>query len=130
MIQNKFDSVNFRIPSPSGDVNIIINEQFPSKIYNVVILVGKSGTEVRALCDALSRMITFSVQNKSLVEVIDELSSITSDKIRDIKGIKVRSIPEAVFLALIKYSNMYATHKDVGGSKDYRPPKFTNLRRD
>lgn len=128
--KNIFDSVTYQIPSPSGDVNVIIVEDSPGNIYMVTILVGKSGSEVRAMCDALSRMITSSLKIKSLTEVIDELSSITSDKFRDMRGIKVRSIPEAVFVALHRYSNMYPTYTDRGNDMEYRPAKFTNLNRD
>jgi ribonucleoside-diphosphate reductase alpha chain len=126
-----YESVNFNISSPSGDVTIVINEDSPGKIHNIFIFVGKTGTEMRAMTEALARMITFAVQNNDLSDVVAELSSITSDKvIRNTGGVDVRSVPEAVYIALVRYRAMYPHPSLASASMEYRPPKFTNLNRD
>lgn len=125
--QNKFDSVNFNITAPEGDVNIIINEASPGKIYNIIVLVGKSGSSLRAMTDALSRMITFALHQTELTDVLNELSSITSDKARIVTGgVVVRSVPEAIYLALLRYRNMYPTVKHINPDKENRPVYFAN----
>jgi ribonucleoside-diphosphate reductase alpha chain len=128
--RDKFDSVNFYIESPSGTVNVIVAEDSPGKINQVFILIGKTGTEMRAMTDALARMITFAVRSNELSDVLAELSSITSDKvIRTTKGVDVRSVPEAIYIALMRYNAMYP-HPSINNiSHEYRAPKFTNYER-
>jgi ribonucleoside-diphosphate reductase alpha chain len=124
--RNVFDSVNFYIKSPAGEVNVIINEDSPGKINSIFILIGKTGTEMRAMTDALARMITFAVKHNPLSDILAELSSITADKgIMNPKGVKIRSVPEAIYIALLRYNAMYPKSNDT--YINYRPPKFTNL---
>lgn len=128
--QDIFDSITFHIDSPDGTVNVIFVEESPGKLHNVIVLVGKSGSGTRALVDALARMITFALQSHDLTDVINELSSITSDKARlTTGGVTVRSIPEAIYLAMLRYRNMYPTKGTTTNSDvEYRPAKFANPR--
>lgn len=124
--RDTFDSVAFYVESPAGEVNVIVGEDSPGQINFVHILIGKTGTEMRAMTDALARMITFALRNHDLADVLAELSSITSDKvIRNHKGVDVRSVPEAIYIALMRYRNMYP-HPSISNAIEYRPPKFTN----
>lgn len=124
--QTKYDSITFHVDSPEGTVNVVIAEQSPGKIGFIHIFVGKSGSAVRSLTDALARMVTFALENKALTDVIAELSNITTDKARYTKGgVTVRSIPEALYVALLRYRNMYA-QPSLASKGEYRPVKFAN----
>lgn len=97
------DSIVFNMPTPDGNANIIVSEYSDGTIYRVDMLIGKAGSSVAAWCNALSRMTTFALRKHSLMEVIQELEDISTDRYSMVSGIPIRSGPEALSMALKHY---------------------------
>lgn len=92
--------------SPEGKVNITINsdEQGPLEVF---INVGKAGSDITALAEALGRLISLNLRVLSPLSQIDRVKEIT-EQLRSIGGSRsvgfgiqqVRSMPDAVARAL------------------------------
>lgn len=126
--RNKFDSITFRIPTPEGTASIIIVEDSPGTIHRIFFSIGKAGTGVNAWAFALAEMVVSNLQHRKLVDIINELSGITSSRwMYSENGVPCRSGPEALYLALIQYRNIYKhNHKNVTYDEDYEPPRMRN----
>lgn len=92
--------------SPEGKVNITINsdEQGPLEVF---INVGKAGSDIAALAEALGRLISLNLRVLSPLSQVDRAQEI-ADQLRGIGGSRsigfgaqqVRSMPDAVARAL------------------------------
>lgn len=101
-----YQTLNFKIPSPVGDVFVAVGEDRRRKPVLLIITIGKSGSEVQAWSNVFSRFATEMLESGKVEihDIMQLLSSTTSDRSRQTKeGINVRSGPEAVYLALVKY---------------------------
>lgn len=108
-MQEKYDSITFHNPTPEGEATVIVVESQPGVIYKIFFTIGKAGSGVNAWAFALAEMVVFALQQKAdLNDVIISLSNITSSRyINDGSGIPCRSGPEALYLSLMKYRNLY-----------------------
>lgn len=116
---NKWNSVSFRINTPAGKAYIQIAEHSPGKIYKIFFRIGKAGSEINAMCEALAIMASDLLQEKSISDVIVHLSGITSDREAKSGEYSVKSTPAALMLALIQYKASIPSTET-----DYAPAKF------
>lgn len=126
--QTKFDNITFNIPTPEGTANIIIVEHSPGVIYKIFFHIGKAGTGINAWAFALAEFVVSSLEHRELADIIGSLSGITSSRwIYSEQGVPCRSGPEALYLALLRYQNIYRNiSPKVKYSEDYRPPRMRN----
>lgn len=103
--QNKWDTVVIKVKTASGTAFIHILESRPGVIYRVFFQIGKAGSDLNAVCDALATTVSELLKNRSITEVITYLSGYTSDKLAMHGSYEIRSIPEALMLALMQYRN-------------------------
>ena len=92
--------------SPEGKVNITINsdEQGPLEVF---INVGKAGSDIAALAEALGRLISLNLRILSPLSQVDR-AKVIAEQLRSIGGSRsvgfgaqqVRSMPDAVARAL------------------------------
>jgi ribonucleoside-diphosphate reductase alpha chain len=95
-----------QVRAPEGKINITINsdEQGP---FEVFVNVGKAGSDIAALSEALGRLISLNLQLLSPLSPVDRAQEITN-QLRGIGGSRsvgfgvqqVRSLPDAVARAL------------------------------
>src|SRR5437763_1114607 len=95
-----------QVNAPEGKVNVTINsdEQGP---FEVFVNVGKAGSDIAALSEALGRLISLNLQLLSPLSQVDRAQEITN-QLRGIGGSRsvgfgvqqVRSLPDAVARAL------------------------------
>jgi ribonucleoside-diphosphate reductase alpha chain len=95
-----------QVRAPEGKINITINsdEQGP---FEVFVNVGKAGSDIAALSEALGRLISLNLQLLSPLSQVDRAQEITN-QLRGIGGSRsvgfgvqqVRSLPDAVARAL------------------------------
>lgn len=123
-----YDNVTFSVETPEGKATIIIVEEKPGVIHKILFMIGKAGSINNAWAFALAEMVVSNLhRGASLTDVIGDLSNITSSRpVFDRSGIPCRSGPEALYLVLMRYRNMYkdAPVKRVTYNEDYRAPKL------
>lgn len=103
----RVDGATYRIPTPLGTAFITVNQDVSGNPFEVFIMIGKAGSEVAALAEALGRMISTTLRFGNHKPPIDRAREIV-DQLRNIGGgrsvgfgpNKVRSLPDAVAKAL------------------------------
>jgi len=95
-----------QIAAPEGKINVTINsdEQGPLEVF---VNVGKAGSDIAALAEALGRLISLNLRILSPLSQTDRVKEI-ADQLRSIGGSRsvgfgmqqVRSLPDAVARAL------------------------------
>lgn len=115
---NKWNSFAFRINTPAGKAYIQIAEESPGVIFKIFFRIGKAGSEINAMCEALALMATDLCKEKSLSDVIVHLSGITSDREAKSGEYSVKSTPAALMLALMQYrASIPSTDTDSAPAK-------------
>lgn len=121
----KFPNITYQIDTPDGRavIQIVENPSNRDIIEHIFFTIGKAGSSVNAYCDALARMVVFAIKHKGLVTVLNELSSISSDRppITTKDGLVIRSGVEALYIALLNWRNdSYSPYEPT--EKLYTPP--------
>lgn len=99
------NTISVRVPTPDGTAFVNIIEDENGKPMHIIVNIGKAGVSVAAWAEATSRLLTMLLERGvTLNELIDELSSITSEKVKIMSdNSKIRSGPEGIAVAFIKY---------------------------
>lgn len=104
------EGVTYQTDTPVGKTWITINHDVNSQPFEVFITVGKSGSDVTAMADALGRMISLNLRlNASLPakerirEVVAQLAGIGGTRSVGFGENRVRSLPDAVAKVLAKH---------------------------
>lgn len=102
----KVSGSTYRIVTPVGSAFITINEE-DGEPLEVFINVGKAGSDVAAMAEALGRLVSTSLRlagdlpaRKRIEEIVAQLSGIGGRRSVGFGKEKVRSLPDAVALAL------------------------------
>jgi ribonucleoside-diphosphate reductase alpha chain len=96
-------STTVRVPTPDGIMYVSVSE-FNGVPWRVDIIIGKAGSAVMAWAHSLARLSTMALQGgATLNELIDEIAGVTSDKLTMDRRTEVRSGPEGVAIAFIRY---------------------------
>jgi hypothetical protein len=100
-----YDSWNWKIIAPEGTVYVfILEDRITHKPLRIHAFVGKAGGALSAMVDAMCRVISRQLERGliTLEDIQEELSGTTTDKNRTL----VRSVPEAIHIAIVKYKTM------------------------
>lgn len=127
-----YPNVTIAVPTPAASLFIEITEDEFGKPIRILINAGKCGTEMAAQASALSELATLILDKEDgFIELLTHLSGITTSSVKtDGNGIKVRSVPEGLYLALVKYKQL--KHKELAdtiGVPESKPTIF-NYRND
>jgi len=95
---------SYQINTPDGQMWVHICEKNDKPIM-VIINIGKSGSVIQAWASATAYLVTELLKYTSHHKVIELVSNITTDKIKLGPGSIIRSGPEGVATALVRYSN-------------------------
>ncbi len=120
-----------QVSAPEGKVNVTINsdEHGPLEVF---VNVGKAGSDIAALAEALGRLISLNLRVLSPLSQTDRAKEI-ADQLRGIGGSRsvgfgmqqVRSLPDAVARALEMHMEALGAEQEKAGSRD-NPGETTN----
>lgn len=124
------EGVTYKTQTPVGDTFITLNHDQNDEPFEVFITIGKSGSDVAAMADALGRMISLNLRlagnlppRERIRQVISQLSGIGGARSVGFGENRVRSLPDAVAKVLAK---QYA-FKVNGVVEDKLAPATTSL---
>ena len=103
------EGVTYKTETPVGDTFITLNHDQNGEPFEVFITIGKSGSDVAAMADALGRMISINLRlagnlppRERIRLVISQLSGIGGGRSVGFGENRVRSLPDAVAKILAK----------------------------
>jgi len=121
-----------QVSAPEGKVNVTINsdEHGPLEVF---VNVGKAGSDIAALAEALGRLISLNLRVLSPLSQTDRAREI-ADQLRSIGGSRsvgfgmqqVRSLPDAVARALELHAEEMETQKPSEQAANTPPPADSN----
>ncbi len=100
----------YRVQTPVGESFITINHNEQKEPFELFITIGKSGSDVAAMAEALGRMISLNLRLSGVIEprerirqVVSQLAGIGGARSVGFGKEKVRSLPDAVAKILAKH---------------------------
>ena len=104
------EGVTYQTETPVGKTFITINHDTNKEPFEVFITVGKSGSDVAAMADALGRMISLNLRlngqlssRERIKQVVAQLIGIGGARSVGFGESKVRSLPDAIAKVLSKH---------------------------
>lgn len=119
----KLTGSTYRVQTPQGVAFITINKSHEGRPFEVFINVGKAGTDVAALAEALGRLVSGwlrvpSSSSDTVNEIISQLYGIGGSRSVGYGKNKVSSIPEAVAKVLAEDLG-YSLPQNGNSGNDY-----------
>lgn len=103
------EGVTYKTQTPVGDTFITLNHDQNGEPFEVFVTIGKSGSDLAAMADALGRMISLNLRlagnlppRERIRQVISQLSGIGGARSVGFGENRVRSLPDAVAKILAK----------------------------
>lgn len=103
----KVEGATYRIVTPLGSAFITVNQDANGNPFEVFITIGKAGSEVAAMAEALGRMISTTLRFGNHLpplerakEIVEQLKGIGGGRSVGFGPNKIRSLPDAVAKAL------------------------------
>lgn len=97
------EGVTYQVETPVGKTYITINHNENKEPFEVFITIGKSGSDVAAMADALGRMVSLNLRltgglspKERIRQVVAQLAGIGGTRSVGFGRDKVRSLPDAV----------------------------------
>lgn len=102
--------VTYRTPTPLGDAYITINADEDGEPFEVFLNVGKGGSDVSAVSEALGRLMSIILRMPSMHSastrldwIVEQLAGIGGRSARRIGRERVMSLPDAIAKSLKQY---------------------------
>jgi len=106
----QLEGVTYMTETPVGRTYITINHNEEKQPFEVFITIGKSGSDVAAMADALGRMISLNLRQNDVMsarermkQVVSQLAGIGGARSVGFGKDKIRSLPDAVAKVLAKH---------------------------
>lgn len=106
----QLEGVTYMTETPVGRTYITINHNEEKEPFEVFITIGKSGSDVAAMADALGRMISLNLRlngalpaRERIRQVVSQLAGIGGGRSVGFGKERVRSLPDAVAKVLAKH---------------------------
>jgi ribonucleoside-diphosphate reductase alpha chain len=103
------EGVTYKTQTPVGDTYITLNHDQNGEPFEVFVTIGKPGSDLSAMADALGRMISLNLRlagnlppRERIRQVISQLSGIGGARSVGFGENRVRSLPDAVAKVLAK----------------------------
>lgn len=105
-----FDTSVIKVRTPDGKMFVSVMEDASGKPFKIAIQIGKNGSAIRSWTESVSNLISRLLEvNTPLSSIINDLSSLSTDRVSfNADGI-VRSGPDGVVYALF----VYMKHRQV-----------------
>jgi len=114
----KIDGSTYKTETPVGETFITINHTEDGQPFEVFVTVGKSGSDVTAMADALGRMISLNLRLNSglaprerMKQIVAMLTGIGGSRSVGFGANRVRSLPDAVAKVLAQHYNFSVNGK-------------------
>ncbi|HWA52412.1 MAG TPA: adenosylcobalamin-dependent ribonucleoside-diphosphate reductase [Patescibacteria group bacterium] len=115
----KVEGATYRIPTPMGSAFITVNQDQNGNPFEVFVAIGKAGSEVAAMAEAIGRLISTTLRFGNHMPPLER----AKDLVEQLQGIgggssvgfgpnKVRSLPDAVAKAISMHFGLMPVHKD------------------
>ena len=111
---NALDGKTYRKETPLGTAYVTVNINGQDQPFEVFMNVGKAGSDVAAVSEALGRLISLVLRvpspldaNQRLKQVVDQLAGIGGGRSLGFGINRVRSLPDAVAQVLREHVNGY-----------------------
>ncbi|RJQ38389.1 adenosylcobalamin-dependent ribonucleoside-diphosphate reductase [Candidatus Microgenomates bacterium] len=108
----RVEGVTYEMQTPVGQAFITINHDEKGEPFELFITIGKSGSDVSAMAEALGRMISLNLrlsgalsQRERMRQVVSQLVGIGGARSIGFGKEKVRSLPDAMAKVLAKHFN-------------------------
>lgn len=116
----KVEGATYKIATPMGHAFITVNHDEAGNPFEVFVTVGKAGSEVAAMAEALGRMISTTIRYGNHVPAIERAKELV-DQLRGIGGgssvgfgpNKVRSLPDAIAKAISMHFGLLNSHVNL-----------------
>jgi ribonucleoside-diphosphate reductase alpha chain len=126
--------VTYRKETPLGTAFITVNVNGDEQPFEVFLNVGKAGSDVQAVSEALGRLISLILRlpspldpNERLKEVIDQLAGIGGGRSLGFGANRVRSLPDAVAQVLREHLNSRYEEAGAAGAEEPTPAEQLSL---
>jgi len=103
------EGVTYKTQTPVGDTYITLNHDQNGEPFEVFVTIGKPGSDLAAMADALGRMVSLNLRlagnlppRERIRQVISQLSGIGGARSVGFGENRVRSLPDAVAKVLAK----------------------------
>lgn len=103
----KVNGATYRITTPLGTAFVTVNQNENGDPFEVFIMIGKAGSEVAALAEALGRLISTTLRfgnhlpaRERAREIMNQLKGISGGRSVGFGPNKIRSLPDAVARAI------------------------------
>ena len=107
---HKLAGVTYRIATPVGTAFITLNENGEGQPFEVFLNVGKAGSDIAAVAEAIGRLISLLLRLPSPVppaerlrQVVDQLQGIGGGRALGFGPERVRSLPDGIARVLAEY---------------------------
>lgn len=102
-VDEQLPAYSVMVETPDGTMWVTIIERDGNPVQ-VLISIGKAGSALMAWAFAMERMITRLLEHESIYTIIEEVSGITSEKLKvNRRGGVCRSGPEGIAQAFLDY---------------------------
>lgn len=114
----RIEGATYEVQTPVGRTFVTINHTEDNEPFEVFITVGKSGSDVGAMAEAIGRMISMTLRLNSMLpprerirQVIAQLTGIGGARSVGFGVNKVRSLPDAIARVLSQHYNFSVNGK-------------------
>ncbi len=115
----KVEGATYKIETPMGHAFITVNQDADGNPFEVFIAIGKAGSEVAAMAEAMGRLISTTLRHGNHVtpierakELVDQMQGIGGGNSVGFGPNKVRSLPDAVAKAIAMHFGLLNNHKE------------------
>ena len=108
MMTNKYPGESIRVATPDGHLTVFILENEDGIPFEIQIIIGKSGSALAAWANSTAALCSMLLQTSTVKinDLIPILLGQNGDKVSiTTEGIKVKSGPDGLAVALLKYQN-------------------------
>lgn len=121
----KVEGATYKIGTPLGNAFITVNHDEMGNPFEVFVTMGKGGSEVSAMAEALGRLISTTLRFGNHLPAIERAKSLV-EQLRGISGgrsvgfgpNKIRSLPEAVGRAIEMHFGLVGMNSLQNGATD------------
>ena len=121
----RVEGATYRIDTPLGSSFITVNHDMDGNPFEVFVIIGKAGSEVAAMAEAIARLISTTLRfgnhlpaRERAREIISQLQGIGGGRSVGFGKDRVRSLPDAVARAIGMHFGLIG----YGGNKDKTLP--------
>ncbi len=114
----RIDGSTYQTETPVGKTFITVNHTEDGQPFEVFITIGKSGSDVSAMADALGRMVSLNLRLSGMLsprerirQVVAQLTGIGGSKSIGFGANRVRSLPDAIAKVLAQHFNFAVNGK-------------------